>query len=1109
MQGDATEQTLVTLIEQLLVETDNEKRGALEVELEKAISEPQYVGALFSAFQNPRMSKSGLAYLMVLVKKLAEKSHLWNEQEGLSFLNHILFLMSSSMTDYTSKKKLEEALRTVLNPSIKFNRSATVQAMRKSLHKNLISVDFSVNNPKLKDKDQLSCLLLCVKSLAQFSYDSYNSSILHDLRQVCIRIFDVAIEPLISSLSGDLFSRTHILSESSQIACKNILEIIELYVRSFFKVNDKIKNYSDFKKCKAEDLANPVRVLQILLLAKIGNLNNSANNLLFEVTPFPDFNKRLSVIQSKTIQSLLIYCKAFSSIPSDEDTSSKQLNIVENQLRSINKIILESMHSYFSSPSPNAQELPRQQTLERLLQLSFKYLSVACSDFRFFEPFSQAKLLIFRDIILPNIVASEGERQNFVDNPDEFVNYSFDFIGDKKSGTLKTTVMKFFDELCRYIDGMVTYAFDILIDVLKFVIQGSPTSNIETQYQYLRQITSSAYYLKFSDEAKVESALLMLAALSERIEVRKDLAAVVQQFSLNYGLVFLSENASDLIKSRFMLFAVRYMEIIFESTNLDQQLAPSMLDKALEMSNWILNQIQGNDAKSKIAIKCFFSMLKKRKETNVFKALFVHLAEVFNGLLPISNSQDFLLLIRIFLHKYGAFYKDHPGHMEGLLCSLVSRIKKEHYNRSKAGDETVDQCFNIISMLSNNYLLLTQYFDLMDSSLSSLLPIVAKDKPIWAEHLIDFYITSSDYIKRFSNAAEEIFALAPYLQASDSGRITFVLPLLNRIFTYAPQSMNNSKVKTVIEIANICLSTQLHCKSPEFYYADAFLLLQMLIQNAGSHFTQEDINTCMIVFETYHLKMNVEISQQTIFLRDKIFGLFCSILLQFSDLVLPILTQSNRFSDYVKSIKENLHHFETTYEIKLLVSGMVKALGYLLKTSDLQNQRLAVEILNWLIPYMKLTEIRTITQVYTQIRQKRTLKENEEKTFQVLKELLEYFPAIEVEDEQSFLQEQAFEDEMDSIELFEAEGRRKKEKQQLVQKLITPLNLFDEYSELKLLVLNILAGNSAFIDQLMALVEPLCQKYFKEVIFRMHYVSVQNDSQPSLVLRKIVHFRRK
>jgi hypothetical protein len=1108
MQNNQFEQMLLALVEQVISETDNERRASLEDSLNICSSDPQYLGALLQALQNPSISKSCVSYVMILVKKVAEKSHLWSDQEGLTFLNHILFLMSSPAIDPAGKLKFDEILRTALSPPLSFKRSPTIITMRKSLLKNLTSVDFSIHNPKLKDKNQLWCLFLCIKCLAACVSDPYNSSILTELRQVCIQVFNPAIEPLIVSLAGDLFSRTHILSDSSQIACKNILEVIELYARAFLKVSEKIKDYHDSKRNRVEDMAEPMNILHMLLLIKIGNLNISTSNFFFESTPFSDLNTRLSSIHTKTIRSLLIYFKAFSAFPADHFGHSKPYSIIENQLRSAIKIILEALHNYFASSTLNVPTTLQDKTLDRLLQLTLKFLSVACSDFRFFEPFSQTKTQIFRDVILTIIIASETERQNFVDNPNEFVAYSFDFIGDKKSGTLKVAVIKFFDAMCNYIDGMVTHAFNVLIDALRFVIEGSPRSNIEFQYKHLNQITSSAYYLKFSDETKVESALLMLAALSEWVGSRKDLLSVVRQFSLNYGSVFLSENASDLIKSRFMLFTVRYMDSIFDSLNAEQEVAPEMLNKLVEMSYWILAQIEGNDAKSKIGIKCFFLMLKQSKHSTMIEPLFVHLLETFNRILPKTDSLDFLMLVRTFLHKYGNAYMGRCAYIEPLIDGVVDRIITEHRKKTKDSVNFINQCFSIISMVSNTPMLIREHFDIVDKKVSILLSLVVNERPVWEEELIDFYVSSSDNARRFSNAVHEILALASVLHTSSVERISRLFPLFNRMFVYATHAIDNQVVKTVIAIVNTCLSAKTYSKNSEFYLADALLLLQVLIQNAGSLFVDDDVNNCFIIFETQHFRMNMEINKQTIFLRDKILGLFCSILLQFSDLVLQPLVQSHRLSDYIKSVKENLHHFETALETKLLISGMVKIVGFLFKSAESQSQHQVIDLLNWLIPFMQLNEAQSLAQTYTRIRQKRRLKKTEEGVFKIVHELLEFFPEIEIDSEQSFLSEQAFEDELDSTELLKAEGRRRKEKQHLVEHLITSLSTYDEYSELRSLVLRMSESNPEFVPRLMELVNPLCRKYFKAVVYSMQYVSLPDEKQQSMVLRKIVHFKR-
>lgn len=1102
MNPNEFEKYLHNLVTQVINEVDNDKREALEKELTDAAASPEYIFALFSLTTNPQVLKPIRSYFFILLKAAADKASSMTQEQGLLLVNQIVAVLQNPAVDLEIKQDISIVLKLSLSPPA-IRSSKTVIVMRKHLFELLKNIDLNDPNTQIRDKNQAMCFLFCHRALSSSSTDVATQLMLSDLNPMLIRFFGVVVEPLLTSLAGDMFSRANITNEQSQVACQDILDILELYVRAFKQMSKRSKKYASSKKIKIPELADAVRVLQALFLTKIGNLNIHSSNFMFEMTQFPELNRKLNVIQLKVVHCILIYFKSFLRLTSDHDLSNKQVKFTESQFRSINKLILESMFVFFSSQNFNPELLPENKHLQLLIKNCLKFLSFACSDFRFFEPFSQAKHFIFRDIILPNITMSTTEKENFTDNPDEFVAYTFDFIDERKSKTLKTAMIGFFDKLCKYIDGMVTYVFHLLIDMLKFVIEGSKLDQLEAKYPSLKQIVGSNFWNKNNDETKVEISLLMLTCFEYWVLPRKELMTAVEFFQTNYGFPVLAQSTSDLVKSRFILFSVYYLEAIHNGAEGEN------IGKTLEICNWVLGQISGNDAKSKTAIKCFFVLLKQKKSSDIFNMMFSHLAEIFNNLVLESNSLDFLLMIKIFVYKYGSLYNDYPAAFETLITRLIMRIVKEHTQKNNEYTVVINQAFNVIGTITCNSSLMINFFDILDRSISSLLPYIASEKLNWDEEIVEFYIASSKAAKRFSSNAEQIFALCPILQQNYNGKITMILPLINHMLAYCPKIFNNDKIKQIMTIVKNCLMAQLAEKQAEFYYADAYLLLQVTIQNAPHHFTAVDVHDCLVFFESCYVQIHHTINSQTIFLRDKVMGVLCSLLFKFSDVVMPALIENKKFLAYSEYIRSNIHHFITDYEIKLVIASMITALRFVFAQNPSDSQEIIVTLLNWLVPYMAINQMNGLIKNYKTFAKKREPKQEELKAFAEYDELLRLFPEMNLDEDHEFDEDNVINGEINPMEIMEAaEDRPNEEKRQLVMRLITPLDRHDEYLDLRNLVQHLAETNSSILYNLTRLLNPIAQKYFNQVAFKTQYVTIDSDKkEPSRVLRKVVRLK--
>ena len=1103
MNQNEFENSVHNLVTQVINETDNEKREAMEKQLTEASAKPEYIHALFGLITNPQVIKPIRMYLCILLKGAADKSSTFTEEQGLMIVNRIVAILQSPAIDIEIKRDLSIALKLSLSqPAVR--SSKTVIAMRKHLFELLKSIDLDECKDRIKDKHQVMCFLFCHKALSSSSTDVATQLMLSELNPMLLRFFSVVVEPLLTTLAGDMFSRTHISNEASQVACQDILDVLELYARAFKQMLHRAKKYAGTKKVKVEELAEAVRILQALFLTKIGNLNVHSINFIFEMTQFPELNRKLNIIQIKVIECLLIYLKAFLKLSTDRDLSSKQVKFSESQFRSINKLILESMYVFFSSQSFSPEALSENKRLDNLIRLCLKFLSTACSDFRFFEPFSQAKHLIFRDIILPNITTSRAEKQNFVDNPDEFLAYTFDFLEERKSKTLKITMINFFDNLCKYIDGMVTYVFHTLIDVLKFVIEGSQADQLETKYPSLKQIVGSNFWNLNHDEAKVETTLLMLTCFKDWVLPRKELTAIIESFQVSYGFPILAQSNSDLIKSRFILFSVYYLEAIHNGAD------GSSISKTLDICNWVLGQISGNDAKSKTAIKCFFILLKQKKSSDILNLMFSHLAEIFNNLIVDSDSAEFLLMIKILVFKHGNLYNDSPATFEALITRLIMRIVKEHSQQKANSNVIINSCFTILGAITCKDSLVLNFFDILDRSISSLLPYITNERVNWDEEVVEFYIAASAAAKRFSSNAEQIFALCSILQQNYNGKITLILPLINHMLAFSPHIFNNDKVKQILTIVKNCLMTPMTENQSEYYYADAYLLLQVTIQTVPQHFTAADVHDCLVFFESCYVQIHNTVNAHTIFLRDKVMGVLCSLLLKFSDLVMPSLTETHKLHGYLEYIRLNLHHFVTGYEIKLVITSMVTALRYVFSHNPPESQVIIVTLLDWLIPYMAINQMKGLIETYKNLAKKRQYKQEEIKAFNEYEELISLFPEIGLDEDRYFDDKDPINGEvLTALDIMGAsEDRPKEEKRQLVMRIITPLQRHDEYLDLRNLVHYLKESNSSILYNLTMMLGPMAQKYFNQVAFKTQYVTIESEKkEPSRVLRKVVRLK--
>lgn len=175
----------------------------------------------------------------------------------------------------------------------------------------------------------------------------------------------------------------------------------------------------------------------ILLFDKLLNFNlniNQPDQSLFSLTKLDEVNEKLN--QSKT-EILETYSKLTKYILHRALNEERKDLYFSVYLSACCKILLDSVYKLYSLPTANPAELSEQEHLKDLIGVSLKLLSFLCESPEYYSIFSSVMEKFIINVLLPNLVTLENEKDNMEENPDDFVKYTQDICHNQVNFYIK------------------------------------------------------------------------------------------------------------------------------------------------------------------------------------------------------------------------------------------------------------------------------------------------------------------------------------------------------------------------------------------------------------------------------------------------------------------------------------------------------------------------------------------------------------------------------------------------------------------------------------------------------------------------------------------------
>jgi hypothetical protein len=230
------------------------------------------------------------------------------------------------------------------------------------------------------------------------------------------------------------------------------------------------------------------------------NLNKSKSTLIYLFQHFVNLAFSMKVFRDKPFMK-------------GEGTLS-----IYQPLLTITMKIVESTHLL-------GKMLPREESCQSCIVLATNYMVKTACEHYFYEVYQKSHKLLIVDLILPHLIITDQEREDFEKNEVEFCSYSLDIVTpiQQNSETPKVRCAKLLVQLSTQIDGCLTFVTQLLFALIEVVSHKMDQQTALTAYPILYDVLNSQMFAKFGKGDILDMCLLTMSILSHQILGRVDL----------------------------------------------------------------------------------------------------------------------------------------------------------------------------------------------------------------------------------------------------------------------------------------------------------------------------------------------------------------------------------------------------------------------------------------------------------------------------------------------------------------------------------------------------------------------------------------------------------
>lgn len=1109
---------LVDAINGSLDNTNNELIEPLHNALEDLSRSPFFVPAAIHILQNPQTSSRVFNFCLILLNDLAQQTGSLEPEIGVDLVHQLINLLALPTITFSDKQKIKKTLTTAISVPHSDPSNLAVARMREELTSLIRVVNFAPDSPQMQDPDQIQTLLFAISALV-----SSSSNVVHVLRVEsiipCVKsLFDLTIRPALSALTTERYNLSQIGTPAVQGECEVLLNRIETYVSIVKTILKREKTFGNIRKRIGILNREFFGVLLGLLPLQIGNLNANSGNLVFNPTSFEPLNAKLNTIQARVLFSLMLIYKrmgfgetgagASDDRPAHRSKKAAPKKILTGEeYQPVVSFIVEALVGHMGTAKPG-KSAGEKRILLSIQSSCLAFLASTCRNMAFSELFYAKKMEIIQHIVLPGMVYRDDELESFEDNPGEFSRTLSDLMTHRKSKSPKVNLIRLIDSMCSSVPGALSAIADHAFALAEIALTGCSTAadlaRITSAYPSIAESVATPFFQQSTPDQKLQTSLLTLAATRLQILGREDLKGRLQSFVLTHNASLANPSLPPLLKALYINLVMLSPHKILGISKKDGQ----FVARVVELLRWVLQEIRANDGTSRVAGDALFRYLAKKKSVEIFGQIFKHFVEFFESVLRSGMSTAYFNLAEAFFKRFGHLFNDCLPQFEQFM-GLISRAIDQAVNQ---GDGNLaNKLLELIQTLAHHEQLAINAFGVFDAALAQTTPVFGVAQPQLHSTLLETFITLMDSSKRPTQQADVILSIAPHIHEVNNFRYGELFWFLNTLMKYGSASFDSQRVEVVLGIINSTL-TQGSGEHRQYDHATALLLLQATIQYCHSVFTAEQAAAVVQIFRVFQdsafaMDMNGPDSDAA-FLADKVLCVYFSAILYLPDQNLGSLAELTLASSIGQLVLDHYSIFLSAYETRLMIQGMCRLAGFLWASGHPQVRQLFDHILNFLLAYLKVRQLKA----FLQIGRSKTLKklageyiERHEldlhKAKSMLPELPKHFriPKFEGEEEEDLGTGIRIE------EIMEAQVNTNSEKESVLNRFDFPAKRVDEFQMFRKMIDGVAArsGGLEYIKEF-RMNSPL-GGHLEEVARDVRYVNVATGKgQEDFRVRKIL-----
>ena len=1086
-------ENLISLIAVTLEEKDRQTREEKEKNILQICSEMKNIPQLVKLLCDPTIDLSVRTYLRSTIITLVSGESRMSPEAQILILRNVIEMIVSENVSLEIKDHLRRIAETQLSSPVIIKRDSLQSKMREELKDFILMLDLGQNSTILSNRSSLFGLLTLMNIL---NLSTTKKTHIQEFEQIVKKleiIFNNSIASLLSFLSvqnfeGDLHADMNKFNICEEII-KIMLNFTKIVKNAVKGITKKGKSNTEFPFKAFIGMVNP---LQSILVAKVGKGDRGLSFLC------PKFsNHKLNQLLIKAFKNILIlFCKVFKVYQKKKTQDALDSSVIswyDNVYTWLSKVVLEAVYSV--GHKDIYVQSNEDSDFQTLFSHSLKYLSLVVTDFSFFEPFSFSKEMLFCDFILPILCLRKEDKEEYVDNPDEFTALTKSILFNKKFTNLRMSVISFFKKMCEFIDGMVSFSFNICIENL-----GRLSSNKSIEDSMESSVFPSFYKGTFVSEVdpleQAETCLQVLSILFEYVQAREDLQSKALTFIYQSSSSFLS-SPNTLLKCFYIIYCNFYFSICSES----------LVGESLDSIRGVFAQIVNNIGSARIISQtAIFSLMEfmKRSPPRISQGICEELTKfIARGIVENIEEEQYFIIAKNFVTKQNDNLSSHRDSLILLKNSVFDRIRIE---LSKS-NPSLNDCFVILNTLCMDKKILKLLFSDIDQMIIGVSVLVCNGKlgvqtkkGDFDEEIVSFYYDAFNSSKLATCDPLSLMGFSKKLFQLYENSLSPVLPLLNTLLMSSPNSLDNNTVKEILAMAETVLGSHKREKHFESYISEAFILMQLVITHLSDHVSAEDIGSVIVI-----LNREIEsLNRATLNISDKIICTFSAVCCSHSALLFsldpPVLNQLLMF------FFENYNFIETEFEKKLLLSGMT----FLFESSLQMNANfdLLVRLFSWIVSFGSYQFLKLHLQKMPDICKKNIdldLVDNSPSS--LLDRLKHEFPMLDSDNH--ICSDPYYQADNDIIQLEDIlqSDHFFQEKHILVSKLSHRYMNFDSSLKMSEVVDRLKNGSSETFGNLVNNVSPLIRDLLHLYIREVRVINVNNHDQIEYIQRKIVRVK--